>query len=47
MAVCKTCDGKRIVFGFGGMKKECPDCSKAKIIEKPKRGRPAMDKKEV
>lgn len=23
---CETCEGKKVVYGFGGMKKACPDC---------------------
>jgi len=24
--ICNTCDGKRIIYGFGGMKHECNAC---------------------
>jgi hypothetical protein len=24
---CSTCEGRKHVLGFGGMKKDCPDCN--------------------
>lgn len=25
--ICQDCEGKRIIYGFGGLKHECKNCS--------------------
>jgi hypothetical protein len=37
MKLCELCEGKKIVFGFGGMKKSCPRCAEVAvpIVKRP------------
>ena len=31
---CKSCEGRRIVYGFGGMKSACKECNGTGRVDK-------------